>query len=228
MQRTVRVSLRLILALVFLLLAGRPEAQPPAKEADQLDAVVFVIARGGATDPMSIAYWSPVTNAQVEQDFRRITDELHKAPVRPKIKRDSPQPGRPQLTSGDAELPGLVNWGAGVINLDPILAALQRYGHIQLQYIFFSKFNLTWPVREERRGPLHWKTQVNGQTIAYDVWIDHSQPLGDRLPGTGQWGVTWLWIAGLATGALLLVGGLFYWMHTVTHGRSPSAPERKG
>src|SRR5207237_10353346 len=120
------------------------------------------------------------------------------------------------------------NYPAGVINLDPIIAALQRFRHLHVDCIFFEKFNLTWPVGTQQLGPVRWQTDVRGQTVSYDVWIDHSHDRGGtsgNLPRVGQWGVTWLWVAGLALGALLLAGGVFYLMYSVTHQRGAATPE---
>jgi hypothetical protein len=199
---------------------------PPAGT-DPLDAVIVIAPRGGAMDNIAVAYWSHVTDSQIQQDFRLLASELRTRPVGLKIERSAP-PGRPVLPSGTAEMPGLVNWSAGVLNLDPIIAALKRYHHLKITYLIFEKFDLTWPTGEQRRGVVHWKTEVVGQTISYDVWIDHAGPLPDRLPSTGQWGLTWVLIAGLAVGALLLVGGIFYLVYLVTHQRKPELAKPEG
>src|SRR4029078_10247893 len=99
-----------------------------------------------APDAISIAYAAPVADEQVRKDFQVITTELHKAPVQPRVQRRAPQPGMPETTSGDAQIPGLVDWSKGTIFLDPVIKALARYHHVKADYLFFGKFDLTWPV----------------------------------------------------------------------------------
>ena len=203
-----------------------PGAPRPAPAATELPDVEIVIApQGGTYDSLSISYTTAPTDAEMEQDFRAIANNLRKTAVRPEIRRGAPHSGLPDYPSATAQLPGLVNYSAGVINLDPIIAALQRFHHLHIDCLFFNKFNLTWPVGSQQRGPIRWQTDVRGQTVSYDVWIDHSPKTPARLPGTGQWGLTWLWVAGLALGAVLLAGGVFYMVYAVTHQRSAAPPE---
>jgi len=186
---------------------------------------IVIAPQGGTYDSISISYTSAPSDAAMEQDFRSIASNLRKTAVRPEIRRGPPHPGLPDYPSATAQLPGLVNYSAGVINLDPIIGALRRFHHLHFDCLFFNKFNLTWPVGAEKRGPIRWQTDIRGQTVSYDVWIDHSSKTPDRLPSTGQWGLTWLWVAGLALGAVLLAGGVFYIVYAVTHQRSTAPPE---
>src|SRR5207253_2510277 len=84
--------------------------------------------------------------------FRAIANNLRKTAVRPEIRRGAPHEGLPDYPSATGQLPGLVNYSAGVINLDPIIAALQRFHHLHIDCLFFNKFNLTWPVAATQRA----------------------------------------------------------------------------
>jgi hypothetical protein len=204
--------------------AGSGAARPPAA-ADLPDAEVVIAPQGGTYDAVSISYTRSPTNAEMEQDFAAISGNLKKPVVRPEIKRGPPKPDLPDYPSATAQLPGLVNYAAGVINLDPIIDALRRYHHLHFDCLFFNKFNLTWPVGAQQRGPIRWQTDVRGQTVSYDVWIEHGKEVPASVPSTGQWGVTWLWVGGLALGAVLLAGGVFYLVYAATRQRAAAPPE---
>lgn len=220
-----RTSIRTCFAalLCVLWLAGRAAAQAPAPPSvpppDPVDATAVIFATSGAASQIAVSYAREATDAQVQQDFAAMAAELHKPPPRVQIDRRPLRTGLQPTTTGTASLPGLVEWGQGVVHLDPILAGLKRFRRFTVTYVFFERFNLTAPLGEQRQGPLHWRSQVQGQSVTYDVWIDQSGGEPGRLPGTGPGGVTWVLIAAVATGVLGLTALLFYAVYRLTHQR---------
>jgi len=227
------MPLRRRLGLLCLLaaLAAPAAAQPPAPAnsvPDPVDAEVIIISRGVGRDAISIAYAGAVTDAQVEQDFARVAADLRTKPVPPQIKRDPPSPSLPPLVSGTAELPGLVSWSNGVLNLDPVINALRRYRHLKFTFLFGGKFDLTWPVGEQKRGPVHLLAQPSRMAVAYDVWLDQPGGSANRPPATGQLPFSWPLVVGLALGAVLLSGGIFYLVYVGSRQAGGAARKREG
>jgi hypothetical protein len=185
---------------------------------------VVIFARSDGKDQISIAYADTVTPAQAEQDFRTLAAQLGRPAVRPRISQDDPGPGRAATTSASGPVGGLVNWSTGVLQLDPVIATLKRFRHFKVTYLFLEKFDLTWPVGEQRRGPVRFKTERRGQTVTCEVWIDPGRTAAGQLPSTRPWALTWVWITAAALGACLATAGIFYLVYLLTRQRDAAPP----
>ncbi len=208
-------------------LAGYAQSPPPATAGQVptrqlIDVAVTIISTGTAPDEISIAYGAPTAEEQIKQDFQVIASELATAAPPVNVQRDESS----GFTTGDARIPGLVNWKAGTVNLDALVQALKRYGHFRVLCFFQGNFPMPTP-GQIVRPPLRIETAVSGGLVDYRVWIDQSRGVPKSLPSVkGNSGPDWKLMLGLAALAIVAAAGVFLIVNVILAQRQPKLASR--
>lgn len=204
--------------------SGAPPPSPPGKD---LDVAATVISYGpGRPDLISIAYDSQTKNAEIQQDFATLAQELGSAPPKVRITRDQ----QLKIPQGEAEVAGLTNWSTGAINLDPLIRVLRRFGHFRAGFLFAGgKYPLQQIPQGVNQGPLRVDVlNSTDQSVSYEVWINQSGGVPASLPSTnGETGLGWrLWV-GIAAIAAVIAVSVFLIVNIIL-GQRRAAEAREG
>lgn len=225
--RTIALAGSLGSLLLTVPLAGHAQSRPPAVTGQvparqTIDVAVTIVSSGTAPDEISIAYGEPTAEEQIKQDFRVIASELATAPPVVKVQQDQAS----GFTTGDARIPGLVNWKAGTVNLDALVQGLKRYGHFRVLCFFQGNFPMPTP-GQIVRPPLRIETAVSGGLVDYRIWIDQSRGVPKSVPSVkGNPGPDWKLMLGLAALAIVAAAGVFLIVNVILAQRQPKLASR--
>jgi len=203
--------LAVLLAVLCLLWSGAPaSAQAP------LDVSVTIFSDPSGQERVAIGYDKPVPRSQMEQDFQALASQLN-LPV-PKLTVSSSA----GIWVAEGELRGLTNWTTGTVNLDALIGTFRRYGRFQVMCLFMGNFPLQTVVNE-RRGPVEVRTQVNGNSIGYEIRVDQSQGVPKSIPSFNRGAAFWPLVIGIL-GLLAVIGASAYLIVYAIRARREAAP----
>lgn len=187
----------------------RPElVLPPADQPSPWDLYLTLFSQPGTPDQIGMSYDASPDDEVIKKDVAELARQVNQAPPELSITRDN------EIAAATFALAGLTNWETGVVDLDAITRAFQRFDRFHVSCVFLGEFPLK-STESLQRGPLSVETRVSGSTVEYDITIAQGQ--GGELPSinnagseTGPNRMLWLVVAGIVILALAAAGVVYF------------------
>lgn len=186
----------------------RPElVLPPADQPSPWDVYLTVFSSPGAPDQIGLSYDVAPEDEVIKKDVIELARSLNQPPPEVSITRDH------DIAAASFSMSGLTNWETGIVALDAVTRAFQRFDRFHISCVFLGEFPLK-STESLQRGRLSVETRVSGSTVEYDITIAPGQ--GGELPSinspgseTGPNRLLWLVVAGIVILALLAAGAVY-------------------